>query len=162
MRLINGAMQHIEKPNKPIGDIHGPLLRALQDLVVGLSLTLDLGRKTIESLWAAIGASQQQISNGPGDTTIAVIEWVQCDEPQVAKSSLDQRLGVRWTIQPVEKALGFGLKNIGGWCLKMHTLTTNRAGYHLHWSIGVISPPSHLDLRKTGVASRKQRGMPAK
>jgi hypothetical protein len=88
LRLIDGAMEGIEKPCKPFGYIHRPLLRPLQDVVVGLALPLDLRRKAVEALWAAVGAGQQQVADGPGDTTVAVVERVQGDEPKMAKSGL--------------------------------------------------------------------------
>lgn len=40
--LVDGAMERAEEPGKPLGDIHRPFLRALQDVVAGLTLTLDL------------------------------------------------------------------------------------------------------------------------
>jgi hypothetical protein len=39
----------------------------------------------------AIGARQRQVADGPGDTTVAVVERVQGDEPEMAKANLDQR-----------------------------------------------------------------------
>jgi hypothetical protein len=34
-------------------------------------------------LRTAVGARQQQIADGPGDTAVAVVERVQGDEPQM-------------------------------------------------------------------------------
>ena len=39
---------------------------------------------------AAIGTRQQQITDGKGDTAIAVVERVQRDEPQMAESRSDE------------------------------------------------------------------------
>ena len=122
---------------------------------------MDLRRQTVEALRAAVGACQQQITDGPGDTAIAVVERVQGDEPQMAKASFDQRRFVRCTIQPVEKAAGFSLEAISGRRFEMHPLAADGAGHHLHGAAGVIAPAADLDLGKTGVAGRKQRGMPA-
>jgi len=90
LRLINGAMERVEEPGKPLGDVHRLLLGALQDLVVGLAFSLDLRRQTVETLRAAIGARQEQIADGPCDTAIAVVERMQRDEPQMAEPRFDQ------------------------------------------------------------------------
>ena len=110
---------------------------------------------------ATVGACQQQITDGPGDTAIAIVERVQSDEPQMAKASLDQLRLVRCTIQPVEEAAGFGLDAISGRRFEMHPLAADGAGHHLHGATGVIAPAADLDLGKTAVACRKQRGVPA-
>ena len=81
MCLIDGKMERVEEPGKPLGDIHRPLLGPLQDVVVGLALPLDLRRQAVEALRAAIGACQEQIADGASDTTVAVVERVQRDEP---------------------------------------------------------------------------------
>jgi hypothetical protein len=56
--LIDRAMKHSEKPGEPLGDIQRSLLGPLQDVVVGIALALDLDRKAIKSLWAAVCACQ--------------------------------------------------------------------------------------------------------
>jgi hypothetical protein len=77
LRLIDGAMERVEEPGEPLGDVQRPLLRPLQDVVVSLAFALDLRRQTVEALRAAIGTRQQQVADGPGDTAIAVVERVQ-------------------------------------------------------------------------------------
>jgi len=91
LRLIDGAMERVEKPGEPLGDVHRPLLGPLQDVVVGLAFALDLRRQAVEALRATVGARQQQVADGPSDTPVAVVERVQGDEPQVTKASLEQR-----------------------------------------------------------------------
>ena len=91
LRLINGAMERIEEPGKPLGDVQRPFLGPLQDVVVGLAFALDLRRQTVEPLWTAIGTGQEQITDGPGDTAIAIVERVQSDKPQRAEACFEQQ-----------------------------------------------------------------------
>ncbi len=91
LRLIDGAMERVEEPGEPLGDVHRSLLGPLQDVVVGLALPLDLRRQTIEALWAAVGTCQQQVADGPSDTSVAIVERVQGDEPEMPEAGLEQR-----------------------------------------------------------------------
>ena len=154
-------MERVEEPGQPLGDVQRPLLGPLQDVVVSLAFALDLRRQTVEALRAALGACQQQVADGPGDTAIAIVERVQRDEPQMAEPRFDQWWFVRWPVQPVEEAAGFGLQTLGVGRLEMHPLATDGSGHHLHRTTGIVAPAADLDLGKTGVAGRKQRGMPA-
>jgi len=74
LRLVDGSVQGVEKLGKPLGDIERRLLGALQDIVVGLALSLDLRGQTVEALRAAVGACQQQVADGACDTAVAVVE----------------------------------------------------------------------------------------
>src|SRR5690606_32720904 len=131
LRLIDGAMQGVEEPDEPLGDVHGPLLGALQDVVVGLALPLDLRREAVEALRTAVGARKPQVADGPGDTAIAVVERVQGHEPQMGKPRLDERWLTRVRIDPFEETTRLGLQTIGGRRLEMHALTADGTGDHL-------------------------------
>jgi hypothetical protein len=161
LRLIDGAMEGVEEPGEPLGDVHRPLLGPLQDVVVGLAFALDLRRQTVEALRAAVGARQQQITDGPGDTAIAVVERVQVTNHRWPRPALSSGGSFDGAIQPVEEAAGFGLQAIGGRRLEMHPLAADGAGHHLHRATGIVAPAADLDLGKAGVAGGKQRGMPA-
>ncbi len=63
LRLVDGPVQGVEKPGKPLGDIERRLLGALQDVVVGIALSLDLRGQAVESLWAAVGARYTRASS---------------------------------------------------------------------------------------------------
>ncbi len=65
--VIHCAMQRIQEPRKPSGDIERPALGLLEDVVVGAALRLDLRGQTVEALRAAVGACEQQVAYGPGD-----------------------------------------------------------------------------------------------
>jgi hypothetical protein len=84
LRLIDSAMERVEKPHQPLRHVHRALLRAFEDLVIRLALALDLRRETIEALRAAIGAREQQIADRPRDAAVTVVERMQGDEPQMA------------------------------------------------------------------------------
>ena len=83
-------MERVEEPGEPLGDVQRPFLGLLKDVVVSLAFALDLRRQTVEALRAAVGACQQQITDGTGDTAIAIVERVQRDEPQMAEASFEQ------------------------------------------------------------------------
>ncbi len=88
MSLVDGAMQRGEEPSEPLGDIQRLLLGALQDVVVGLALALDLRRKAVEALGATIRAGQEQVADGTRDAAISIIKRVQGNEPQVGDPAL--------------------------------------------------------------------------
>lgn len=121
----------------------------------------DLRRQTVETLRTTVGTRQQQVTNGPGDTAIAVIEGVQGDEPKMAKPGLEQRRFVRCRIQPVDETTGFCIQMSSWRRLEMDFLAANGARHHLHGIAGIIAPAADFDPGQAGVSARKQRGMPA-
>ncbi len=82
-------MERVEEPGEPLGDIKRIFLGSLKDVVVGLAFPLDLCRQTVEALRAAVGARQQKVADGTGDTAVAVVERVQGDKPKVTKAGLE-------------------------------------------------------------------------
>src|SRR5690606_13582762 len=160
-RLIDGAMQGVEEPGQPLGDVHGPLLGALQNIVVGLALPLDLRRQAVEALRAAVGARQQQITVGPGDTAVAVVERVQGPEPQTGKPRLADRRLTRDRTGTFEDTACLCLQSIGGRRLEMRALAADGAGDHLHGATGVVAPTADLDPGEAGVTSGKERRVAA-
>src|SRR5262245_33609577 len=70
-----------EKPLQPLRDFHVLLLRALKDVVVVIAFAADLRRDTIETVAAALEAGKNHVCNSPRDSTVAVIEWMDCYEP---------------------------------------------------------------------------------
>jgi hypothetical protein len=86
LRLVDSAMERVEKPSEPLGDVQRRVLGLLQEVVVSLAFALNQRRQTVEALRATVGACQQQITDGPGDTAIAIVERVQSNEPQMAEA----------------------------------------------------------------------------
>jgi hypothetical protein len=64
------------KPQDPHGDACSPLLGALQLTVIGFPLNHDLASHVVEPPWTALGLRKYQISDGAGDTAIAIFERV--------------------------------------------------------------------------------------
>ena len=148
----DGAVQGFEEPGQPLGDIERLLLRSLQDVVIGLALLLDLRRQAVEALGAAIRTGQEQVAHSARDAAVAVVEWVQGDQPKVRKPSLDQRRLVRRAVGPADEAAGFRWKAIGRRRFEMHALAPRRAGDHLHRAGGIVTPAAHIDSDQARVA----------
>jgi hypothetical protein len=108
--LIDGAMQRIEEPGQPLGDIHRPLLGPLQSIVVGLALPLDLRRQAVEALRAAIGARQQRVAGGL--QPVALREAVLDRAPMLSNSTPKTMPGTR----PCRQGTGSGGRRRGDGC----------------------------------------------
>ncbi|MNH28406.1 hypothetical protein D3C79_885700 [compost metagenome] len=81
--LFEAAQQCGKEPGQPAGDIQVAFLAALQDLVIAGPVLEDAGGHGIEANGLALSLGQRQIGNRPGQPTIAIIERVQRDKPEV-------------------------------------------------------------------------------
>lgn len=109
----------------------------------------------MKALCTSVGACQEQVTDCPSNTTIAVVERVQGDKPEMPKAGLEQWRFGRWAIEPIEEPVHFQIKVFGGWRLKMYALAANRSGNDLHGTTGIVSPATNLDFGQTGVAGTR-------
>jgi hypothetical protein len=105
-----------------------------------------LGRQTVKTLRTAVSACEQQIPDGAGDTSVSVVEWVQGDETQVAKSCPDEGWLVARAVEPVEEPVGFCFQAVGRRRLEIDSLSADWARNNLHGAAGIVAPRCNFDL----------------
>ena len=159
--LVDGTMQGVKEPEQPFGDVHRSLLRAFENLVIGLPLALNLARQAIETLRAAIGPRQQQIADGTCDTSVSVVEGVQGDKPEMSHSCLDQRRLFRCVVDPLEEPAHFSLQTSGWRGFEMHLPMADGARNVLHRASQIIAPGPNVQFGQTRISGGKQRGLPS-
>ena len=91
---VDGAAQAAEEPFHPGRDVHRPLLRLLQDVVIGVALLPDLRRHAVEALRAVFRARQSHVGDGARDAAVAVIERVDGHEPEMGEPGFQDRIDV--------------------------------------------------------------------
>jgi len=110
-----------------------------EHIVVGIALALDLRRLAVETLRAAIGTHQQQITDSTCDASVAVIKRMQRDEPQVAKPGLQQGGGIVTMVEPVQEIGHVVIEPVRGRRLVVHALASDRPGDNLHRASGIVA-----------------------
>jgi len=78
------------------------------------------------------------------------------------QTRLEQQWLDRIAIDPGKAADHLGLQATSGRRLKVHTLTANGSRHHLHGPIGIITPSTDLDPRKTCETRGEKRSVPCK
>lgn len=73
---VDRTAQAIKKPDQPGGNIEITFLGLLEDVVVALAPLTDFGGHRVKALRTAFRAGQGHVGDCPGDTAIAVINWV--------------------------------------------------------------------------------------
>jgi hypothetical protein len=134
LRADKGAIQTLQKPSEPFGDVEVALLCSLQRLVIGLPLDADLRRHAVEAPRRCLRAGQRHIGNGACDASVSIFERVDRDEPEVSQGSEDHRIDAAARIEPIEKAEHFGRKPFRGRCFEVNVLAADRPGDDLHRS----------------------------
>src|SRR5260221_1750156 len=76
LRAFDGASQAGEEPLHPRRDVQRTSLYMFQSFVIGGALPPYLGGHAIEALRGVVGACQGHIGDGPGDASVAIVEWV--------------------------------------------------------------------------------------
>jgi hypothetical protein len=156
LRLGDRTLQAAEKPDQPIRDVEIALLSSFQVVVVGRSLQPDLRLHAVKPLRAAFGSREGEVRNRAGDATVAVLEWVDGDEPQKGNRCFYHGGGCRRGIEPVEKRLHITRDTGCRWRRVVHMLSPDGAGNHLHRTRRVIVPPTDLDPCHAAAAGRDQ------
>ena len=96
---VDRARQAAEKPLHPRRDVHRALLRLFEDAVVVAPLLPDLRRHAVEPLRAALRSRQRHIGNRPRDPSVAVVERMDRDEPEMAPAQ--PSTPARWSTSPL-------------------------------------------------------------
>ncbi len=81
LRSVNGASQAAEKPIHPRGNIHRPLLRLFQNVVIGIAVLPDLRGHAVEALRTPFGARECQVGNGTCNSPVAIGKGMYGYEP---------------------------------------------------------------------------------
>jgi hypothetical protein len=90
---IEGPPQAAEKPLHPRRHIERPLLGALEDVVVLLSLDADLRRHAVKALRTLLRARQLPVRDRARDAPVAVIKRVDGHKPQMGQRRPQDRIG---------------------------------------------------------------------
>lgn len=86
-RLLQTTQQRFQEPFQPVGNIQRGLLAGFQCLVVTGAIFEDAGRHCIKSNGLVLTLGQGQVSDSTRQPSIAVIERMQGDEPEVRYAS---------------------------------------------------------------------------
>lgn len=81
--LLQALEQRREEPLQPCGDIQRALLARFQDAVIASAVIEDARRHGVKADGLLFALSQCQVGDGAGKATVAIIEGVQGDEPEV-------------------------------------------------------------------------------
>src|SRR5215469_725490 len=98
--IVERAIQALEEPGQPGGDNEIASLCRLEHLVVRLPLPADLRGHAVEALRAVLGTSELNIGDRAGDSSVAVIEGVDGDKPQMRDARLEHRIDALPAIEP--------------------------------------------------------------
>ncbi|MNN60706.1 hypothetical protein D3C81_1759030 [compost metagenome] len=81
--LLQALEQRCEEPLQPGGDIQRALLAGLQDAVIAGAVVEDARRHGVKADGLLFALSQCQVGDGARKATVAIIEGVQGNEPEV-------------------------------------------------------------------------------
>lgn len=101
------------------------------------------------------------VRDGARDASVAIVERVQRDEPQVSQASLDNRIDVRFAIEPVEEFRDLSFEPRGWRSFVMHFLPADWTRDHLHRAMRVVAPTADCNFQKPAPAGRKQNVVPS-
>lgn len=76
-------LEYGQKPRQPFGHFQGSFLCFLQVVVIGLSPGQDGRAQGIEPDRLSFRLSERAVGDGARHPAVAVVKWVQGDEPQV-------------------------------------------------------------------------------
>ena len=119
-------------PFKPRGDIQGATLTGLENVVIGISFTLDLRGHAVEALRAVFRAREDHIGDGAGDAPVAVVKWMDRQEPEMCERGGQDRIGCRAGVQPRQKPAHFCIEPVMRRGLVMDLFPPEGTGNNLH------------------------------
>jgi hypothetical protein len=92
---------------------------------------------------------------------VAIIEWVDGDEPQMRLCCFQDLIDVGIGIEPVEERPHFGIGTFRLRCLKMDLFFSDGTGDDFHRTGAVVAPGSCFDFGHAAAPCRKQGCMPS-
>jgi hypothetical protein len=114
----------------------------------------------VKALSTVFRAREQQTGERSRNTSVAVIERMNGDEPQMRDAGFEDEIRVGARIEPAEKRRHLCWNSVRRRGFIMHALAPGRPGHHLHGSAFVLAPCADRDLEHSTVARGKQGGMP--
>ena len=88
-----GPAKALKEPEEPFGDFPFPPLAIFQRLIVSIPLLHDLGRQAVVAGLLFVVLRQGHVSQGTGNSTVAVFKRVERDEIQMGDASPEEALG---------------------------------------------------------------------
>src|SRR5437867_2427866 len=124
---IKCAAEAAKEPLQPCSNVESVLLRALQDVVIGIPFETDLRGHAVKPLRAFLRTCQNPVRDRTRNATVAIIKGVDRDKPQVSDGGLQNWVDTVRLIHPLDKLGHFRVEKLSRWRFVMHTLPT-------HWT----------------------------
>src|SRR5208283_1582568 len=157
--LFHCPMETIQEPGQPLGDIEAAFLGAFEHCVVFLALLTNFGRHGVEALRTVFEFREAQFRDGPGDPSIAIIEWMNGDKIEMRQSRPDESGNLILRVEPGQKDFHFTFYSSGQRRFEMDFFISFPAGNNLHFS---LPPRAGADLANTEISRRKKNRMTEK
>jgi hypothetical protein len=132
LRAVEGAVQAVEKPREPGRQVETTFLRLFQHVVVRIPLQTYLGGHAVKPLRAILRPCKRHIGDRARDTSVAIVERMDGDKPEMGEARFQHGINRRRTIKPFQESCHFPLQVFGGNCLIVDAFVTDRPGNYLY------------------------------
>lgn len=114
----------------------------------------------MEALRALLGSGQRHVGDGARDVSVAVVERVDRDEPEMRDGRLDHRVAVVGRVETVEEGLHLRVEAWRGRRFGVDALAIDGTGDDLHRTAVVVAPPDDADPADAVVAGLEKACQP--
>lgn len=153
-------MDLLQEPSQPRGHVQTAALGMLEDVVVSLPFPQKLGREAEQAHGLAFVPAEHHVGNSTCQATVAILERMQGDEPEVSNPGPDQAVyRSRGMIDPLQVAGKLRVQSGTRRCDEIHLLPADGPGDYLHRLFAAqLSHPNGL---QPGIAGGEQGCLPA-